>query len=129
MRRSSLWLVLLMACDPAPTDGERDGEILVEDSEGEDAPAAAHVVASPAEAARVMPDARTAFDKTVKLATESWVGGELTEDEIWTAALEGVLARLSKGSPHAPNVLLGPSEMSEMHANIKGHITGIGVAI
>jgi carboxyl-terminal processing protease len=130
MRRSSLWFVLpFIACDPAPSDAERDGEIAVEDSEGEEAEAPAMLAASPAEAARVMPDARTAFDKSVKLATESWVGGELTEDEIWTAALEGVLARLSKGSPHAPNVLLGPSEMSEMHANIKGHITGIGVAI
>jgi carboxyl-terminal processing protease len=76
-----------------------------------------------------MPGARAAFDKTVALVGESWVGGPLDEDAIWTAALEGVLARLSKGSPHAPNVLLGPSEMSELHANVKGHISGIGVAI
>ena len=131
MRRSSiLWFALpFIACDPAPVEAERDGEIVVEDSDGEDAESPAVVVASPAEAKRVMPGARAAFDKTVKLASESWVGGEITEDEIWTAALEGVLARLSKGSPHEPNVLLGPTEMSEMHANIKGHISGIGVAI
>ncbi len=132
MRRSSLqWLVLVpfVACDPAPVDEERDGEIVVEEESDEDAPATAVVAPSPAEKARVMPGARAAFDKTVQLATESWVGGELTEDEIWTAALEGVLARLSKGSPHEPNTLLGPSEMAEMHANIKGHIVGIGVAI
>jgi carboxyl-terminal processing protease len=130
MRRSSilsLVLVPLFACDPAPVDEERDGELVVEETD--DIPEVAPVAASPAEKARVMPGARAAFEKTVALASESWVGGELTEDEIWTAALEGVLARLSKGSPHAPNTLLGPSELAEMNANIKGHIVGIGVAI
>lgn len=133
MRRSSLLFCVvlpLLACDAAPVDESREGEIAVEEESDEDAaPAAAVVAASPAEKARVMPGAHAAFDTTVALARESWVGGELTEDEIWTAALEGVLARLSKGSPHEPNVLLGPSELAEMSANIKGHIVGIGVAI
>ena len=96
MRRSSicLWVLSLSACDAgAPPEGEVAA--LAEDSEGEaDPPAlAAPVAASPAEAQRVMPGARAAFDKSMQLVAESWVGGPLDEDAIWTAALEGVLAR------------------------------------
>ncbi len=98
----------------------------------ESAPPDEHDRASLVEHARpleVMPDAEAKFYEVLELIDNEYVDGPLGRDELYTAALEGVMDRLIQ-HPHAEiNALLSPRELEELHAGTAGSIVGIGVAI
>lgn len=77
----------------------------------------------------VMTGARAAFDELTRLVDAEYVDGPLTEDELWTAAMEGVLARLVQLPGHEINVLMPPREHEELLIGTKGHLVGVGVSI
>ncbi len=130
----------LAACDDrgdAPSSEERDG--LVEPAEE----AVALAVASPASAAKlhradahagskpgpVMPEAKQAFEELSALIEAEYVDGPLSEDELWTGAMEGVLARLVQLEGHQINALMSPREFEKLIVGTKGRLVGVGIMI
>jgi carboxyl-terminal processing protease len=57
------------------------------------------------------------------------VDGPLSEDELWTAAAEGVMARLIQLEDHQINTLLSPEELEQLIEGTRGHIVGVGIMI
>lgn len=135
-RLSLVSIALLLACDsqePAATSPR------VADDAAESEPALAaegpvalapaeHMAAMPKRHA-VMPGAKQAFDKVSALLAEQYVGGTPTEDEIWTGAIDGVLARLPQRGDHPVNMLMSPQEKEELLIGTKGKLVGVGVMI
>ncbi len=76
-----------------------------------------------------IPGARATFDEVQALVAEHYVDGPLTEDELWTGAVEGVLGRLPQLPGHPINTLLSPEELKELEVGTKGQIVGVGVMI
>ncbi len=127
----ALWLSLSLACavDAAtPDDAEAERTAELEDSEGE-APEAEAGAAAATKPARAMPKARAAFDEVAALVGTRYVDGAIDDDALWTAAAEGVLARLVQSSAHPVNELMSPEELAELDAGVKGRLSGIGVVI
>ncbi len=81
------------------------------------------------ESRRVAPSAKKTFAEVTALIRTHYVDGALTEDELWTAATEGVLARLIQREHYRVNKLLSPEELDRLLEGTRGHIVGIGVAI
>ena len=80
-------------------------------------------------APRAMPGAREAFDEVLALVEAHYVDGPLTQDELWTAAMDGVMARLVSHHGHAVNVLMRPEDLKELQIGMEGKLVGIGVMI
>jgi len=78
---------------------------------------------------RAMPGARAAFDEVLALVEAHYVDGPLTEDELWTAAMDGVMDRLVSHHGHAVNVLMRPEDLKELQIGMEGKLVGIGVMI
>lgn len=124
----ALWLSLSIACavDAAtPDDPETDRVAEVDDEDEEEAPEAAPAAAP----VRAMPNARAAFDEIATLVASRYVDGDIDEEALWTAASEGVLARLVQSSAHPVNELMSPEQLGELEAGVKGQLSGIGVVI
>jgi carboxyl-terminal processing protease len=77
----------------------------------------------------VMKGSKAAFDEMVALIGKHYVDGGLSEDELWTGAMEGVLGRLVQHPQHPINVLLPPTELKELFIGTKGKLVGVGVQI
>jgi carboxyl-terminal processing protease len=128
---AALWISLapavVLACaveaaGDVPTDRAADHDADVdEDVAVQAAPAAAP--------ARTMPNARASFDEIAALIGSNYVGGGIDDDALWTAAAEGVLARLEQHPEHPINELLSPADLGELEAGVKGKLSGIGVVI
>jgi carboxyl-terminal processing protease len=137
---ATLALFLAPACDE-PDDPEfRDAEELagppVSGPAGASAPPSAggsvsaeHAGGKHAKPRRTMPGAKAAFAKMAKLVEEHYVEGPLSEDELWTGAMEGVLDRLIQLEEHPINVLLSPEEHNELVIGTKGKLVGVGIMI
>ncbi|MCA9691067.1 MAG: S41 family peptidase [Myxococcales bacterium] len=137
-----LWIpasftLALFACDPA---SDRADERATAAAVEEEAPASPrleapakerHVAAVHFEAKRdaVMPNARAGFEQVVELINKHYVDGPLSEDALWTGAIEGVMGRLHQLEGHPINALLSPDELSELEIGTKGQIVGVGVMI
>lgn len=83
-------------------------------------------------AARVsapMPNAREGFEEIAALLEAHYVDGPLSEDELWTAAIDGVMARLIQHGDHTINALLRPEDLAELKIGTEGRLVGIGVMI
>lgn len=134
-----------LACDPASTtDGAEDatpaadagahGQTLVEAAPA--TPPTAHPPAphrvKPGKSAppfSPMPDAKDAFQQVVEIVGEKYMDPELSEDFIWTAAAQGVMAQLVQLGEHRINTLLTPRELEELKVGVEGRLTGIGIMI
>jgi carboxyl-terminal processing protease len=83
----------------------------------------------PVRAQPAMPGAKAAFTKVAELLDEAYVDGPLSEDELWTGAMEGVLARLVQLEGHRINELLSPQQLQELVIGTKGKLVGVGIMI
>src|SRR5678815_3008298 len=74
--------------------------------------------------------AKAAFIEAEQLIRQEYVDGGVSDDELWTGAIAGMLERLiqTRGA-HKVNALLGPEELRDMQEGMRGSITGVGVAI
>jgi len=77
----------------------------------------------------VMPSAQASFQEVMALIAEHYVDGPLDGDLLWTAATEGVLARLIQVRGAHVNALLSPAELQALRSGIQGQVQGIGVNI
>ncbi|MBN8535790.1 MAG: S41 family peptidase [Deltaproteobacteria bacterium] len=71
-------------------------------------------------------DAETNFKATMQKLMEKYVDKSLTQDELYRAAVAGMLASLNQGEEDW-NALLSPSDMKEMQIDMSGKVTGIGI--
>lgn len=130
-------LALLGACDPGPVAIEDEvAELELAAAEADPAiasPSPATHEPDPGAAKRTpappMPGAKAAFGELVQLIEDEYVEGPLTEDALWTGAMEGVLARLIQLGNHPINTLLTPAALSELTIGTKGQLVGIGIMI
>ncbi|MEX1366169.1 MAG: S41 family peptidase [Nannocystaceae bacterium] len=134
-------LLLAPACDhsedaPLPDEPEalaaaeaQDAVALHEASPPAVSPARATAKTATVAPRPVVPEARAAFEELAELIDAEYVDGPLTEDELWTGAMEGVLARLVQLPDHQINALLAPREHGELLTSTKGQIVGVGVMI
>ncbi|MCA9549022.1 MAG: S41 family peptidase [Myxococcales bacterium] len=77
-----------------------------------------------------VPNAKNTFLEVKKLVQSTYVDRGVTEDELWTAALEGMLDRLATNTEKKKvNVLLDPGELEELERGVKGSVSGIGIVI
>jgi carboxyl-terminal processing protease len=76
-----------------------------------------------------MPGAKQAFTTVAELVATQYVDGPLSEDEVWTGAMQGVLARLAQGGDPHVNALLSPGELQELVIGTKGLLVGVGIKI
>ena len=136
----SLATILLLSCDPAEPEDTADAAELELAEAAEERVAAAPgsaVPAKPGEHAdkmhaptrHVAPNGRAMFDEVVKLIEKDYVDGPLSEDEMWTAAAEGVLSRLIQLHDHPVNTLMSPEELAELEVGSRGALVGVGVMI
>lgn len=77
----------------------------------------------------VAPDARESFEEMVELLEAHYVDGALSEDELWTGAIEGVMNRLIQHEHKSINSLLSPDELRELMSGTAGSVVGVGVMI
>lgn len=144
---SLLCFVSPLACDDPgsepPLHEERDA---VDEPDGEAPPAQLAGVGEPSARAQphdaphaphsalgapgpVMPEAKLAFEELSTLIESKYVDGPLAEDELWTGAMEGVLARLVQLPGHRINTLLPPRAHEELLIGTQGSMVGVGIMI
>lgn len=71
-------------------------------------------------------DAESNFKATMQKLLDKYVDKSLTQDDLYRAAVAGMLASLNQGEEDW-NALLSPSDMREMQIDMSGKVTGIGV--
>ena len=69
-----------------------------------------------------------AFDAAKKELLEKYLKDDLTEDELYRAALAGMLARIDP-QMRSYNRLLAPAEFAELNADLKGETVGVGLQL
>jgi carboxyl-terminal processing protease len=135
-------LVLAVSCDPDPDPVETAAE-LDADADADDAPPRAvrsPVALAPAREGHAkghelhpmpaaMPGARQAFDQVMALVQEKYVEGPMPEDELWTAAINGVMAHLVQLPDHEINKLMAPDQLNELMIGTEGRMVGVGIMI
>jgi carboxyl-terminal processing protease len=123
---------LVLACEEPPLDPSEPRALAAEVADPA-APEDRRTAATPPEAAPaprpIAPDARRSFERMVELVEEHYVDGPLSEDELWTGAMEGVMARLIQLEGAQINALLSPAELGHLLAGTKGSIVGVGIMI
>lgn len=80
-------------------------------------------------ASQVMPNAQAVFSEVEQLIQNDYVEPEVTEDDLWTGAIDGMLDRLIQHSDKKINTLLSPEELKKLSEGLKGEFAGIGVVI
>jgi carboxyl-terminal processing protease len=73
-------------------------------------------------------DASRNFEEAKKALLESYYDGSFTEDDLYRAAVAGMLERVDP-KMHKWNKLLAPSEVAELRNDLKGEIVGVGIGI
>jgi len=76
-----------------------------------------------------MPNAKDAFAEISDLIDAHYVDGPLSEDALWTAAIDGVLSHLIQHGEHPINTLMSPEDVAELKIGTSGQLVGIGVMI
>lgn len=84
--------------------------------------------ARPADSVTV-PNARQTFSEVMGLIADKYVDAELSEDQLWSGALQGVLDRLIQLEQRKINTLLDPGRLKELKLGLKGSFSGVGVVI
>jgi len=73
-------------------------------------------------------DGERAFRTVKDTLLSSYYSAGLTEDDLYRAAAEGMLARIDP-KMQKWNKLLSPSELADMEADLKGEVVGVGMKI
>jgi carboxyl-terminal processing protease len=73
-------------------------------------------------------DAARNFDEARKALLEGYYDPTLTEEDLYRAAVAGMLERVDPGM-HKWNKLLSPSQYAELHRDLEGEVIGVGVKI
>ncbi len=73
-------------------------------------------------------DGERAFRTVKDTLLTSYYSAGLTEDDLYRAAAEGMLARIEPNMQKW-NKLLSPAELADMEADMKGEVVGVGVKI
>src|SRR5882672_650687 len=76
-----------------------------------------------------IPGAQKMFRQVQQLVEKEYVDRDLSDDAVWTGAMQGVLARLVQADGEAINTLLSPAELEQLEAGISGSISGVGMVI
>ena len=76
-----------------------------------------------------MPRAKKAFQEVMKLIRHKYVDADLTEDQLWSGAIEGMLGRLVQTKGRKVNAMLDPDSLKEMELGLEGTLSGVGVVI
>jgi len=71
------------------------------------------------------PDAEKTFREAKAILMKSYVDDSLTEDELYRAAVAGMLA----GTGRKWDALLSPTELADMQADLSGNLVGIGIEL
>jgi carboxyl-terminal processing protease len=71
-------------------------------------------------------DAESNFKATMQKLMDKYVDKSLSQDDLYRAAVAGMLASLNQGDEDW-NALLSPSDMREMQIDMSGKVTGIGI--
>lgn len=77
-------------------------------------------------------DAKAAFGQMLELIDSHYVDAQISEDELYTAAMRGVMDELIQlpGAEHKKiNALLSPTELDRLLEGTKGSVVGVGVMI
>jgi carboxyl-terminal processing protease len=69
-----------------------------------------------------------AFESVKEALLHHYAGKELTDDQLYRAALQGMLEHADPART-AWNKLLSPAELEAMHADLRGEVVGIGAQI
>jgi carboxyl-terminal processing protease len=73
-------------------------------------------------------DAARNFEEAKKNLLESYYDPSITEDDLYRAAVMGMLEGVDPAM-HKWNKLLSPSQYAELHSDLEGEVVGVGVKI
>lgn len=74
------------------------------------------------------PRAQETFQKALRILKETYADKDVTEEQLYRAALEGMLAALNTEKKNW-NVLLSPRDAQNMEVDISGELVGIGTTL
>ena len=79
---------------------------------------------------QTVPGAKKAFAQVMKLIRDKYVDEKgITEEQLWSGALDGMLGRLVKTKGRKVNTMLDPDSLKELELGLKGTLSGVGVVI
>lgn len=81
-----------------------------------------------AQPAPAVPDAQATFNEIKALIEDNYVD-EVSQDALWTGAIQGMMGSLLQMEGHPTNQLMTPAELEQLKVGISGEISGIGVMI
>ncbi len=73
-------------------------------------------------------DGKEAFQMVRQALLKKYYRGNLTEDDLYRAAVQGMLENVDPGM-RSWNKLLPPEEIAELHRDLSGELVGVGVEI
>ncbi|MGH7296300.1 MAG: S41 family peptidase [Polyangiaceae bacterium] len=73
-------------------------------------------------------DAQRSFEQAKKLMLTEYYDGSFTEDDLYRAAVAGMLERVDP-KMHKWNRLLSPSEMADLKSDLSGEVVGVGLMV
>jgi C-terminal processing protease CtpA/Prc len=73
-------------------------------------------------------DAQRSFEAAKKTLVEQYYDGSFTEDDLYRAAVAGMLERVDPRM-RKWNKLLSPSEMAELKGDLQGEVVGVGIGV
>lgn len=80
-------------------------------------------------AATTIPQAQRIFAEATDLIRNRYVDAGLSEDELWSSAIEGILDRLIQVEGKRVNDLLSPQELASLREGLAGQLHGIGAVV
>ncbi len=114
---------------PAPTGGGAPGGQTATTSTAQSAALPSRAVeAEPARSTEKFSDGERAFRAAKDALLNGYYAPGLSEDELYRAAAEGMLAN-ADAKMQKWNKLLSPLELGELEADLKGEVVGVGVRI
>jgi carboxyl-terminal processing protease len=137
MRRAALLSFTLFACSQPPSTSGPAAPALAAASPAPAMPATAAPKSSWSGAdeerdfavpAEKFSDPAKNFDQARKLLLAEYYDGSFTEEDLYRAAVAGMLERVDP-KMHKWNKLLSPTEMAELKNDLQGEMVGIGVVV
>lgn len=129
MKASTLFALLLMTgCDPQEVP-VRSGALASGDGAVATSSTPPKASRRTAPAKRTIGEARRAFEDVRKLIATRYVDRGVSEDALYSGALEGMLSRLIQLQNTQVNRLLDPWEIAELKLGVSGRFSGVGVVI
>ena len=76
-----------------------------------------------------VPRAQQTFDEVMKLIRQKYVDAGISDEQLYSGAIEGMLGRLIQTRGQKVNALLDPDSLKEMELGLAGTLSGVGVVI